>query len=125
MSIISRSETPLRDSDQLAEIVRDMGELFRQHVACLSGKIKALDERIQELEERCEDLEGHAEHGTDVTCGMCAPDDEPETVGADVYGSIKTADFAGTCVNPHCWAAINPGDQVIEVDEGKHVHDYC
>lgn len=114
-----RTTPPLREGDPLAEIVRDMGELFRQHSASLGAKIRKLEERVQ-------DLEGHAEHGPAGTCGVCAPDDgEPETVGADVYGLIKTADFEGQCHNPHCTDRITPGDDVIEIDEGMYVHEYC
>lgn len=116
MTVISRSDAPPRESDRLAEIVHDMGELFRQHVASLSGKIKALEERVQ-------DLEGHAEHGTDTTCGICVPDDEPETVGADEYGSgvIAISDFDGWCT---CTGQIRPGDEVRYL-EGKWVHRDC
>jgi hypothetical protein len=126
MTIISRSDAPLRDSDQLAEIVHDMGELFRQHVASLSGRIKALDERVHELEERCEDLEGHAEHGTDATCGICVPDVEPETVSADEYGSgvIAISDFYGPCGFEPCQKKIEYGDEVRYL-EGKWVHRDC
>lgn len=109
--------SPPKD-DRLAEIVRDMGELFRQHTATLNAKIRDLEERVT-------DLEGHAEHGPDSTCGICAPEDEPETVGANEYGLIQTADFEGDCHNPHCGDKITPGQEVIEIDEGMYVHDYC
>lgn len=109
---------PLRVvTDPLAEIVRDMGELFRLHTASLNARIKALEERVQ-------DLEGHAEHGSDETCGICVFD-EPETVGPEAYGQIKTADFEAACRNPHCKDGITPGEDVIEIDEGMYVHEYC
>jgi len=114
VSVIPAARPP-KDSDPLAAIVRDMGELFRQHTANLSAKIKALEERVQ-------DLEGHVEHGPDGTCGVCTP----ETVGPAVYGQIiTTADFEGECQNPHCTDRITPGDDVIEIDEGMYVHEYC
>lgn len=106
---------PPRENDRLAEIVRDMGELFRQHVSALTSKIRVLEERV------C-DLEGHAEHGPEATCGVCTP----ETVGDGEYGPIQVADFEGDCQNPHCTEKIiTPGTSVIKVDEGMYVHDYC
>lgn len=117
MVMIARGITTPRDSDKLTEIVRDMGELFRQHAAFLSGRIKELEERVQ-------DLEGHAEHDADTTCGICVPDDEPETVGADEYGSgdIAISDFDGWC--PTCNGRIYPGDEVRHL-EGKWIHRDC
>jgi len=118
VSVQNAASPPLRVSDPLAEIVRDMGELMRQYVASLNEKIRTLEERVT-------DLEGHAEHAPAETCGICAPDDEPETVGADAYARVNTADSETTCQNPHCGEPINPGDSVIKVGEGMYVHDYC
>lgn len=105
MSVFSRSDTPLREPDQLAEIVRDMGELFRQHVASLSGKIKALEERVHELEE-------HAEH-------------KPKTVGADEYGSgdVAISDFESECSYPICFTPIVPGDAIVRTGTGHSGHN--
>lgn len=86
----------------LAEIVRDMGELFRTHVA-------QQNERIRELSDRVQDLEGHAEHGPDEECGICAP----ETVGADEYGTgdVAISDFTGECSS--CDEKIKPGNEIV------------
>ncbi len=95
----------------LAEIVRDMGELFRTHVAQQNEKIRALETRVL-------DLEGHAEHGPAETCGFCAPDDAPETVGADEYGTgdVAISDFTGEC--EECDDKIKPGDEIVALGWG-------
>lgn len=91
----------------LAEIVRDMGELFRTHVA-------QQNERIRELSERVQDLEGHAEHGPDGECGICSP----ETVGADEYGTsaVAISDFTGDC--EECDDKITPGQEIVALGRG-------
>ncbi len=99
----------------LAEIVRDMGELFRTHV-------EQQNKRIRELTDRVQDLEGHAEHGPDGECGVCAPDG-PETVGADEYGTrdIVISDFEDRCL---CSNPIMFGDELVQ-KEGKWFHREC
>jgi len=109
----------LGKNGELRDIVLRLGDMFREHM-------NAYQVKIQELTDRIEDLEGHAEHGTDGTCGVCTPpDDEPETVSAGEYGSIITADFDGVCAHPFCGDVIMPGDEVQIMDEGKFIHDHC
>lgn len=99
--------------DGLTAVVTRLVEMFTDHV-------ESHREKVRELTERIEDLEGHIEHGPDGSCGMCT-----ETVGADEYGQIITADFESECANYICRVAILPGDEIVEVYEGTYVHDHC
>jgi hypothetical protein len=108
-----------RGDDELKNIIIRFGEMFREHVSGYNATIKELTERV-------EDLEGHAEHGSDGTCGICLPEeDSPETVGAPEYGDLIVADFDGECADPFCDDKIIPGDEVVAVAEGKFLHEQC
>lgn len=117
--IVDAEVIPFSRTRNVEDVVRRLGEMFREHMIGYADKIKELTDRI-------EDLEGHAEHGPAGTCGICDPeDDEPETVSAGEYGSIITADFDGECAHPFCDDVIMPGDEVQIMDEGKFIHDQC
>lgn len=122
MVSVSTPVPPKRASlEDLTEILRELAETVRAiRSACVQQTV-ILSARVTELEERVQDLEGHAEHGPDGECGVCAP----ETVGRDKYGDLTTADSESKCRNPHCGEPINAGDDVITVGEGMYVHDYC
>jgi hypothetical protein len=102
--------------NELADIVRDLGELVRAHIA-------QLNEKIDRLEERVLDLEGHAEHGRDGECGMCVP----ETVGADEYGTsdVAISDFTGECESndPACDGKIFLGEEIVKTACGWRHRD--
>lgn len=108
-----------RGEDEIKDIVLRFGEMMREHVT-------GYHETIKELRERIEDLEGHAEHGPAGTCGVCVPEeDSPETVGAREYGSVTVSGFEGECADPFCDDKIIPGDDIVNVSEGKFLHEQC
>jgi len=110
----------VKDGDGIKDFVLRFGAMLREHLISYQDTIK-------ELRDRIEDLEGHAEHGTNGTCGVCDPpeEDSPETVGAPEYGVIVTVDFTELCAHPFCGTEILPGDDAVYMDEGKWVHDHC
>lgn len=98
----------------LAQIVSEMGELFRSHMKIMGARIAALEERVQ-------DLEGHAEHGPSGSCGVCAP----ETVGAESYatGEIAISDFTTECDSSMCPQMISPGQEIVLTTMGWRHRD--
>lgn len=106
---------------ELAKTMQEFVEIMTSRNRELALAIAKADRRIKELNDRVEDLEGHAEHGPDGTCGVCAAegsDDGPETVSADEYA---TSDFNGYCAGLGCTNMINVGDSIVQTKRGwKH-----
>lgn len=94
--------------------IAELSELVRQHVTLTNKK-------ISELEARIVDLEGHAEHGSEGECGVCAP----ETVGADVYvlEVVQYATKEMECAYPTCFVSIEEGDEIARVETGHSGHN--
>lgn len=103
--------------------VGELAKLVTEHVA-------KTREAITRLEDRIIDLEGHAEHGPDGTCGVCAP--EPETVSADTYSvdrifsddtDVRWASAEMECSHPTCFDHIMPGHAIVSAGPGHSGHN--
>lgn len=99
----------------VSDLMQRLTECVREHAQMTNAKIKTLEDRIT-------DLEGHAEHGPDGECGVCAP----ETVGPEEYvQGVAVSEFTGWCAGETCWENIVPGDQIVQNEQGMWVHNDC